>query len=160
MIKTYIGLGGNLEEPVFQIKQALHSLNILPSSEMIRHSSFYRSQPLGNISQPDFINAVAEVETNLSPKDLLHVLQTIEQNQHRVRSVRWGPRTIDLDILLYGNQVHDTEALTIPHPGLKTREFVIYPLAEIAPDLVLPDGESILEVKLQTPMNGLQVIEV
>jgi 2-amino-4-hydroxy-6-hydroxymethyldihydropteridine diphosphokinase len=109
----------------------------------VSHSSLYSSQPQGPADQPDFINAVACLETQLEPHALLDALQALEQSHQRVRVQHWGPRTLDLDLLLYGAQTIDTERLSVPHPWLGKRSFVLHPLAEIAPDLRLPSGESI-----------------
>ena len=140
---VYIGLGSNLEEPLAQVSTALVELGELPNSRLVSHSSLYSSQPQGPADQPDFINAVACLETQLEPHALLDALQALEQSHQRVRIQHWGPRTLDLDLLLYGAQTIDTERLSVPHPWLGKRSFVLHPLAEIAPDLTLPSGESI-----------------
>lgn len=159
MKTAYVGLGSNLENPVWQIKTAIQHLQSSPDVHVIKQSSLYSSQPMGPQNQPDFVNAVVEIQTTLSIQFLLRFLQEIECQQKRQRtSERWGPRTIDCDILLFENDVIDTEQLKIPHPGLSEREFVVYPLAEIAPDLVLPNGTSIEMLKAQCPRRGLQII--
>jgi 2-amino-4-hydroxy-6-hydroxymethyldihydropteridine diphosphokinase len=148
MVRVYIGLGSNLDQPERQVQLALEALAELPETVVTAHSSLYRSEPLGPPGQPDYINAVAALETGLSPLDLLAALQGIEARQGRVREgERWGPRPLDLDILLYGEQVSDDPRLTLPHPGLYERNFVLYPLAEIAPGLSIP-GKGPLEVLL------------
>jgi 2-amino-4-hydroxy-6-hydroxymethyldihydropteridine diphosphokinase len=148
MVIAYIGLGSNLVQPELQVRRALEALAELPETVLTAHSSLYRSEPLGPAGQPDYINAVAALKTDLSPLDLLSALQTIEARQGRVREgERWGPRPLDLDILLYGEQVSDDPRLTLPHPGLYERNFVLYPLAEIAPGLSIP-GKGPLEVLL------------
>ncbi len=160
MITTYISIGSNLSNPVQQVKIALLGLSRLHYSQLVRQSRLYRSKPLGPADQPDFINAVCAVRTMLSPHELLLSLQNQERAQGRKRSKeRWGPRTIDLDILLYGNEIIDEENLRIPHPGLFSREFVLYPLAEIAQDLILPSGESILTLRDRCPSNGIECLE-
>lgn len=141
MICCYIGLGSNIEQPIQQITQALHALQHLPDSQFIGASSLYRSPPLGPQDQPDFINAVACLHTALSPLALLAQLQAIEQQQGRQRLRHWGPRSLDLDLLLYGNQQIDLPELTVPHPGLSLRDFVLLPLQELAGNLQLPDGQ-------------------
>jgi len=157
MTLAFIGIGSNLQNPQRQVKIATLRLTQLPASAFCQASSYYQSPPLGPANQPDYINRVVSIETDLSPQDLLNYLQQIEREQGRVDRQRWGPRVIDLDILLYGNRIITTQQLTIPHVGLKDRAFVLYPLAEIAPDLVLPDGESVLSLKEQclTTINRL-----
>jgi len=158
MNRVYIAVGSNLSDPVQQAKQAIDALKKLPDSQFIQASSLYSSKPMGPEDQPDYINAVVQIETQLSPTDLLDQTQRIELEHGRVRKdERWGPRTLDLDILLYGEQIIETERLTIPHYGMKTREFVLYPLAEITPNLILPDGSK-LQVLLQSvARNGLSI---
>lgn len=149
MMKTvYIALGSNLNTPLAQLKKALIALEELPQSKLIAVSSFYGSKPLGPQDQPDYVNSVACLETQLSPLTLLDHLQQIEHEQGRVRLRRWGERTLDLDILLYDQECIQNERLTIPHYDMKNREFVIIPLYEIAPELILPTGE-----KLETLAN-------
>ncbi len=139
---AYIGLGSNLDNPIHQIKQALLALDALPNTQLRAQSALYRSKPLGPQNQPDYINAVAVLNTTLSPLALLDMMQTIENQQGRIRGAqRWGPRTLDLDMLLYDNKQLQNPRLTLPHPGLYERAFVLYPLYECAPDLVLPDGQ-------------------
>jgi len=140
MIRCFIGLGSNLEQPQEQVQQACKALGELPDSHLVAVSSLYRSAPVGPQDQPDFINAVAILDTCLAPEALLDQLQQQEQQQGRVRHRHWGERTIDLDILLYGNQTLNTERLIIPHAELHKRSFVVIPLLELAPELVLPGG--------------------
>lgn len=141
MKTVYIGLGSNLAEPREQLKAALLSLARLPHSDLTLVSSFYGSSPVGGPpDQPDYTNACACINTRLSPETLLDQLQAIERQHGRVRTVRWGPRTLDLDILLFGEYELNTERLSIPHPRLTERAFVLVPLLEIAPDLCLPNG--------------------
>ncbi|WP_049723824.1 2-amino-4-hydroxy-6-hydroxymethyldihydropteridine diphosphokinase [Gilvimarinus polysaccharolyticus] len=139
----YIGLGSNLETPVKQVQQALNELAQLPHSQLVNASSLYRSRAVGPGEQPDYINAVAQLTTQLKPLALLDALQAIEQAHQRQRLVRWGPRTLDLDLLLYDDLSIDNERLTVPHPYLTVRDFVLRPLLEIAPKLHLADGTSI-----------------
>jgi 2-amino-4-hydroxy-6-hydroxymethyldihydropteridine diphosphokinase len=143
MDKVYIALGSNLANPQEQLISALQSMNQLPGSRLVAVSSFYQSKPLGPQDQPDYVNAVACLETALAPLALLDELQRIEHEQGRVRLRRWGERTLDLDILLYSNHIIQSERLTVPHYDMHQREFVIIPLAEIAPYLSLPNGQSI-----------------
>ena len=143
MNKVYIALGSNLENPQAQLTAALQALNELSDSRLTAVSSFYQSKPLGPQDQPDYVNAVACLETSLAPLALLDELQRIEHEQGRVRLRRWGERTLDLDILLYADHIIQSERLTVPHYDMHQREFVIIPLIEIAPHLVLPNGQSI-----------------
>ncbi|MBB72319.1 MAG: 2-amino-4-hydroxy-6-hydroxymethyldihydropteridine diphosphokinase [Legionellales bacterium] len=143
---TYIGLGSNLDNPIKQVNDALDALADLPDTTLVNHASLYQSAAMGNMDQPHYINSVAELATHLQPEDLLTELQGIENQQGRVREERWGPRTLDLDLLLYGDVVLESEQLTLPHYGLKQRAFVVVPLAEIAPDLLLPDGTALAEL--------------
>ncbi|WP_166837206.1 2-amino-4-hydroxy-6-hydroxymethyldihydropteridine diphosphokinase [Rheinheimera pleomorphica] len=156
-VRCYIGLGANLAQPLAQLQQAVAALRLLPASQLIAVSSFYGSKPMGPQDQPDYVNAVAALDTELPAEALLDALQLIEQQQGRQRKdERWGPRTLDLDILLYGDDIINSERLTVPHYGLKQREFVLYPLAEIAPNLSLPDGTVLSSLLAQVPLNGLQ----
>ncbi|WP_369788978.1 2-amino-4-hydroxy-6-hydroxymethyldihydropteridine diphosphokinase [Rouxiella sp. WC2420] len=156
MIRVYIALGSNLAKPLDQVNCALEALAHLPRTRLIQTSSFYRSKPLGPQDQPDYLNAVVALDTLLPAHELLDSTQSIELNQGRVRKAeRWGPRTLDLDMLLYGNEIIGTERLIVPHYDMKNREFMLYPLAEIAPELVFPDGESLQQLLERVPMNGL-----
>ncbi|MFZ4833449.1 2-amino-4-hydroxy-6-hydroxymethyldihydropteridine diphosphokinase [Rouxiella sp. Mn2063] len=156
MIRVYIALGSNLAQPLDQVKCALEALAHLPRTAFIGCSSFYRSKPLGPQNQPDYLNAVVAIDTALPASELLDCTQAIEQNQGRVRKAeRWGPRTLDLDILLYGDEVIDNERLAIPHYDMKNREFMLYPLAEIAAELRFPDGELLQDILTRVPLNGL-----
>lgn len=138
-VRVFIGLGSNLAGPVKQVRQALHALVRLPASRLYAQSSLYRNPPMGPAWQPDFVNAVAELRTDLTPRALLAALQRIELRQGRKRGkVRWGPRTLDLDILLWGGRQLKLQGLTVPHPGIADRAFVLYPLAELAPGLDVP----------------------
>ena len=153
---VYIALGSNLADPLQQVESALTALKQIPHSRFQRSSRFYRSKPLGPQNQPDYLNTVVELWTDLEPEQLLDQTQAIELNHGRVRKKeRWGPRTLDLDILFYGNQTINSPRLTVPHYDMKNREFVLYPLAEIAPDLVFPDGTILSELLLTVPRNGL-----
>ena len=138
-MESYIGLGSNLGDPETQLTSALAALNGLPDTDLVRCSSFYRSKPLGPGDQPDFINAVASLESGLTAKELLARLQSIENRQGRVRDgIKWGPRTLDLDMLLYGNEIIDEPGLVVPHPEMRHRNFVLIPLLELAPDVEIP----------------------
>ncbi len=159
MMKTvYIAIGSNLANPAQQALQAIEALKQLPDSQWLQVSSLYSSAPMGPQGQPDYINAVAKLRTALSPLELLDHTQRIELEHGRIRKEqRWGARTLDLDILLYGQETIDHPRLIIPHYGMKVREFVVYPLAEITPDLTLPDGTKLSDLVANTPLNGLSI---
>ena len=161
MTISYIAIGANLNNPFKQVQTALKHLSTLPQIRCLFYSSFYQSRPFGPSNQPDYINVVAAIETELPVQALLKALQRIEdkQGRRRRREARWGPRVVDLDILLYRDLFFQDEDLTIPHPGLSVREFVLYPLAEIAKGLILPTGESILELKEKCPNRGIKIIK-
>ncbi len=157
---AYIGLGSNLGDPSAQVNSAIKALAALDNTRLLVASSLYRSAPMGPQDQPEYINAVAHLETRLEPLQLLHELQRIEAEHGRVRveGERWGPRTLDLDLLLYGNEVIQDEELTVPHVGLHERNFVLFPLFEIAPELNLPDGRRVVELLNACPLEGLERI--
>ncbi|QXP87105.1 2-amino-4-hydroxy-6-hydroxymethyldihydropteridine diphosphokinase [Methylococcus capsulatus] len=157
--KAYIGLGGNLGNAAETVRTARRAIGAVPGVRELAFSSLYRSAPMGPSGQPDYVNAVMAVATSLAPQALLHALQRIERIHGRVRTgERWGPRTLDLDLLLYDDLVLDTETLRLPHPGIAEREFVLYPLAEIAPDLDIPDRGPLRELVRNCPLRGLSVI--
>jgi len=156
MERVYIGLGSNLADPAEQLRQALAALEQLPHSRLAAVSSFYVSDSLLP-GQPRYTNAVAALDTVLQPLQLLDALQAIELDQGRERIERWGPRTLDLDILLFGNQLIDEPRLRVPHYQMHLRAFVLYPLAEIATDdLQLPDGRLLGELLAACPFEGLE----
>jgi 2-amino-4-hydroxy-6-hydroxymethyldihydropteridine diphosphokinase len=138
LVPAYIALGSNLREPQKQIHSGVEELAMLPNTRLANVSSLYRSAPVGYRDQPDFVNAVAVIETALRPRDLLEALLRIEQRYGRVRSVPNAPRTLDLDIVLYDALEVREPGLTIPHPRMHERAFVVVPLAEIAPDAPVP----------------------
>ncbi|NMW29186.1 2-amino-4-hydroxy-6-hydroxymethyldihydropteridine diphosphokinase [Escherichia fergusonii] len=141
MTIAYIAIGSNLASPLEQVNAAVKALSEIPQSKILAVSSFYRTPPLGPQDQPDYLNAAVALETSLAPEELLNHTQRIELQQGRVRKAeRWGPRTLDLDIMLFGNEVINTERLTVPHYDMKNRGFMLWPLFEIAPELVFPDG--------------------
>lgn len=151
---AFIGLGSNLASPRAQVEQALAELAQLPETCLVASSPLYQSTAVGP-EQPDYINAVACINTNLAPLYLLDQLQALEQAHQRVRIEHWGPRTLDLDLLLYGDKIIDHPRLQVPHPYLKQRNFVLYPLAAIAGGLVLPCGTSLVALLKETPAQGL-----
>ena len=157
MQRVYLGLGANLNSPKKQLDNAVIALKSLPNSEFIACSHYYASKPMGPQDQPDYVNAVACINTSLEPEQLLDLTQAIELEHGRVRKAeRWGARTLDIDILLFGEHTLNTERLTVPHYGLTEREFVVYPLQEIAPELILPSGASIQQIANTLPLNDLQ----
>ncbi|MGL9760252.1 MAG: 2-amino-4-hydroxy-6-hydroxymethyldihydropteridine diphosphokinase [Symbiopectobacterium sp.] len=157
MTRVYLALGSNLAHPLQQVNSALAALDTnVPHTRVLCCSPFYRSRPLGPEDQPDYLNAVAALNTTLAPEMLLDHIQVIEQQHSRERKAqRWGPRTLDLDILLYGNETLHTARLTVPHYDMKNREFMLYPLADIAPDLYFPDGEALALRLFAVPRNGM-----
>ena len=157
MERVFIGLGSNLAEPVSQPRGALAALGELPGTRLAAVSSLYASDPLGPPDQPRYVNAVAALDTELAPLQLLDALQAIELAQGRVRKdERWGPRTLDLDILLFGQRQIDEPRLQVPHYHMHARAFVLYPLAEIAGDLRLPDGRPLRALLDACPFDGLE----
>ncbi len=140
MIRCYIGLGSNLLNPMQQILQALEALRDLPQSKLHGCSRFYGSTAIGPGEQDDYVNAVAALDTDLQPQQLLKALQALEAEHGRQRTITWGPRTLDLDLLLYGDLVLDSDELHLPHPRMWERPFVLFPLGELAPQLLEARG--------------------
>ncbi len=141
---VYLGLGSNLGDPAANLDRALRQLTKLPHSRLVTCSDYYRNPPLGPVPQPDYVNAVCRLDTHLQPLPLLRLLQALELNCGRVRDgTHWGPRILDVDILLYDDRIISEPELVIPHPGLTVRNFVLVPLLEIAPDLKVP-GQGLL----------------
>jgi len=160
LITAYIGLGSNLVSPVEQIKSARASIAAIAGVKELAFSSLYRSLPMGPQDQPDYVNAVMCIATDLSPMDLLHRLQRIENDHGRIRKgERWGARTLDLDLLIYGDQKIEMPDLTVPHVGIAERSFVLYPLYEIAPQLVVPGKGDIADLVAKCPLNGLKRLD-
>lgn len=155
---VYIGLGSNLSSPQQQMHSALQALATLPDTQLTGQSALYASDPLGPADQPRYINAVARLSTHLSPLALLDALQSIEQHQGRIRQgERWGPRTLDLDILLFGSRLIREPRLQVPHYHMQARAFVLYPLAElVAEDFCLPDGRSLQQLLAKCPPEGIE----
>lgn len=134
----FIGLGSNLGEPCAELKLAISDLDQLPDTRVLASSAFYRSAPIGYLDQPDFVNAVAKIKTGLAPRQLLSALLGIERAHGRERTFSNAPRTLDLDVLLYGDMQIDEPGLKIPHPQMHRRAFVLQPLLEIEADCMIP----------------------
>lgn len=156
MTDVFIGLGSNLKEPAAQLARAVSGLAALPETVLVAQSPFYASRPVGPQDQPDFVNGAVWLKTSLPPHQLLDHLQAIEQAHGRERRRRWGPRTLDLDILVYGDRVLGDERLTVPHRELHNRDFALQPLLDLKPDLALPDGTPVAKLRGQCPDNGLR----
>ncbi|QLY63965.1 2-amino-4-hydroxy-6-hydroxymethyldihydropteridine diphosphokinase [Enterobacter asburiae] len=151
MTLAYIAIGSNLASPLEQVNAAVQALGEIPQSKIVAVSSFYRTPPLGPQDQPDYLNAAVVLETALNAETLLDNTQRIELQQGRVRKAeRWGPRTLDLDIMLFGHETINTVRLTVPHYDMKNRGFMLWPLFEVAPDLIFPDG-----IPLRTILDNL-----
>ena len=151
-VTAYIGVGSNLADPVHQVTSALDSLESFPGTRLVARSHLYRSPPFGHLDQPDFINAVAHIETTLDPETLLSELLRLEQAHGRVRVLANGPRTLDLDILMYGTECHQNAHLTLPHPRLAQRSFVLLPWLDVAPEtLVIPGQGTIARLLSNCP---------
>jgi len=158
---VYIGLGSNLADPRAQVEHALRALDAVPLTQLLRRSRLYRSAPWGRADQPEFVNAVAELRTGLTPRALLAALLAIERGAGRERdATRWGPRVLDLDILVYGDQSIDEPGLHVPHPHLHERAFVLLPLAEIAPDLSVPGRGHVADLARQIDTAGCRPLEI
>lgn len=155
MNEVYLSLGSNLGDRKAQLQEAVRLLQTNPSISNIKMSSIYETAPVGYLDQHAFLNLVIRLETSLSPLELLDICQEIEQALHRERLVRWGPRTVDLDVLLYGQEQLATERLTIPHPRMYERAFVLVPLQELMPSLILPEDLEMQEVHVWKMYNDV-----
>jgi len=156
--KAFVALGSNLGKPTANILSALKALNDDPRWQLLAYSSLYGSKPMGPQDQPDYVNAVCSVTTDLTAAELLQALHDIEDTFGRKRIRHWGERTLDLDLLLFADQQHHSEHLQIPHPGLYERSFVLYPLAEIAADKPLPNGKTVQQQTEALTGNSLDVL--
>jgi len=153
---AYIGLGSNLGTPVKQLEKALEAIGMHSQMILLASSHFYSSSPMGPQDQPNYVNAVCKINTSLQPQELLATLQNIENKQGRERQgERWGPRTLDLDILLYNDMCLKTKDLTLPHYGMHEREFVLVPLFELSPDLIMQDGHPVATWVAKCNLEGL-----
>lgn len=155
-MRVYLGLGSNLENPSEQLKSARTAISTTDGIAEIAFSSLYRSAPMGSLNQPDYVNAVMAIETNLPPLTLLATTQNIENQHGRIRTERWGARTLDIDILLFGNEILNFPDLIVPHYGMCERAFVLYPLFEIAPDLDIPKQGKLADLVARCPLDGLE----
>jgi 2-amino-4-hydroxy-6-hydroxymethyldihydropteridine diphosphokinase len=156
MTLAYIALGSNQASPLEQVSSALEAIAAIADSHVVAISSFYRTPPLGPPNQPDYLNAAVALETTLSADELLSQTQRIELEQGRVRKEeRWGPRTLDLDIMLFGHEVMATSRLTVPHYDMKNRAFMLLPLLEIAPECRFPDGQTVRDALAVLSQEGI-----
>lgn len=153
---AFVGLGSNMADPSAQLAGAVARLAALPKTELVAQSPFYSSKPVGPQDQPDFVNGAVWLRTELTPLELLDQLQATEQAHGRERIQHWGPRTLDLDLLLYGDETITSERLTVPHAELTNRDFVIQPLLDLDPQRHLPDGRRLASLRQQCPDNNLQ----
>jgi 2-amino-4-hydroxy-6-hydroxymethyldihydropteridine diphosphokinase len=156
--RVFVGLGANLDDPAARLCGAIESLRQRGELKMLRLSSWYHTLPVGPANQPDYINAVAELFTDITPEELLALLQQIEAAHGRTREhgIRWGPRTLDLDILLYGNLILARPELQIPHRQMRQRGFVLVPLSQLAPELILPTGEAVKDLLAVCDTTGVR----
>ena len=155
-VTSYLGLGSNLGNRIKNLEIVILALSKHSDIQVTASSSFYETEPVGYKEQKWFINQVIQIKTSLSPKDLLDVTQKMEERFGRRRTIRWGPRTVDIDILLYGNLIMNNSSLSIPHPHLTKRRFVLVPLAEIAPSIIHPLlGESIRKILIDSSTDDL-----
>lgn len=156
-LPAYVGVGSNLADPHAQVIRALESLGRLAGCRLVVSSPLYRTRPLGEVVQPAFVNAVAGLLTQLSPEDLLDSLRGLERELGReAPRERWGPRLIDLDLLVVGREARSTDTLTLPHPGIAARDFVLYPLGDIAPDLEIPGAGKVATLRDLVANRGIE----
>jgi 2-amino-4-hydroxy-6-hydroxymethyldihydropteridine diphosphokinase len=156
-LPAYVGVGSNLDDPAAQVRRALQALGRLPGARLVASSALYRTQPFGEVVQPAFVNAVAGLLIQSSPDDFLTALRSLERELGREPPrERWGPRRIDLDLLVAGRETRATPVLTLPHPGIAERDFVLYPLADIAPDLDVPGVGRVSELRARVANRGIE----
>jgi len=158
-LSAHVGLGSNLDDPERHVRQALRELSRLPGTRLVSHSSLYRTPPVGKLDQPDFVNAVALLDTTLSPRELLQELLALEGRHGRVRTERDGPRTLDLDLLLLGDRIICEPGLEVPHARMHERAFVLVPLAEVSPDAVIPGRGNVVELAARSARRGVTRID-
>ncbi len=157
-VVAYVAIGSNLSDPQEQVRLGIKAVAALAGCQMVKFSGLYGSSPMGRKEQPNYVNAVMAVETTFSPMQLLRELQAIEIRHGRVKVVRWGARTLDLDLLLYGDERIEVPELTVPHVGIAERAFVLYPLSEIAPHVTIPGKGKVSVLLQQCPRSGLDRI--
>jgi 2-amino-4-hydroxy-6-hydroxymethyldihydropteridine diphosphokinase len=156
-LPAYVGLGSNLADPEAQVRRALAALGGLPDTRLVAASALYRTKPLGDIVQPAFVNAVAGLLSRRTPEELLADLRALERTLGRdPPRERWGPRVIDLDLLAMGRETRATDTLTLPHPGIAERDFVLYPLADIAPELDVPGLGRVMRLRARVANRGIE----
>lgn len=156
-LPAYVGIGSNLSDPERQVRAAFTALGALPGSRLVARSSLYRTKPFGEVVQPAFVNAVAGLLTTRSPEELLADLRALERKLGREPPrERWGPRLIDLDLLVVGRETRATDSLTLPHPGIAERDFVLYPLADVAPDLEIPGLARVAQLRSRVADRGIE----
>lgn len=158
-VDVYVGIGSNIDGPQERILRAVDSLDRLPTTRVVSVSQLYLNPPMGPADQPHYVNAVARLQTRMEPRRLLGFLQEIEAANGRARDRHWGPRTLDLDILTYGDLETDDPELTLPHPGIADRAFVLVPWAEIAPDLLIPGLGRVSDLRDALPAAALQALD-
>lgn len=159
--RAYVAIGSNLDDPIAKVRAGIAALRALPQTRLDQCSSLYRTAPVGPVTQPDFINAVCRIITSLSPEALLQHFFAIEASHGRVRqSQKWGPRTLDLDLLMYDDRVLVTPNLTVPHPRLHERAFVLYPLLELDPELIVPGHGRVVELLGDCSDQRVQKLEI
>jgi 2-amino-4-hydroxy-6-hydroxymethyldihydropteridine diphosphokinase len=156
---AYVAIGSNQQDPQQQVARAFDELARLPATRLIARSRLYRTRPFGPVAQDDFINAVAGLLTQLTPHELLAHLREVEAAHGRLRSVRWGPRTLDLDLLVHGTSRSDDAVLTLPHPGIAERAFVLYPLADLAPELEVPGVGRVARLAERVADEGIRALD-
>jgi 2-amino-4-hydroxy-6-hydroxymethyldihydropteridine diphosphokinase len=156
-LPAYVGIGSNLADPNAQVRRAFEALARLPNTSLVARSALYRTAPFGDVVQPPFVNAAAGLLTQLTPEDLLAGLRALEKMLGREPPrERWGPRVIDLDLLVVGRETRDTETLKLPHPGIAERDFVLYPLSDIAPDLDVPGLGPVSRLRARVADRGVE----
>jgi 2-amino-4-hydroxy-6-hydroxymethyldihydropteridine diphosphokinase len=156
---AYVAIGSNLNQPRERVLEACERLRTLPSTRLEARSRLYRTRPMGPQDQPDFVNAAAGLLTQIGARELLEALLAIERQMGRIRQERWGPRLIDLDLVWMVGEAISEPGFTLPHPAVSTRNFVLYPLADIAPSLDIPGHGRVMELKLRSGADGISVLE-
>jgi 2-amino-4-hydroxy-6-hydroxymethyldihydropteridine diphosphokinase len=159
MTRVFIGLGSNLDQPTQQLKKAITEFDHIPLTSVVQISPFYQTKPVGYLDQPDFVNAVIEVNTYLEPKELLAHMQLIEKQHGRIRTFQNAPRTLDLDLLAFEQLVYHDSELTLPHPRIQDRAFVLVPFNNIAPEFVIPTIGKVSELALQCQQDDMHIME-